>query len=90
MGVRKLPLVIPRRVLVAIRNELLLLCGLLAHRLEAFAAELAGRTARCWPFGAANGASARSLVVSGYPLQRIILVVSLVICFMLSDWSRDE
>ena len=43
---------------------MLLLCRLFAHRSETLATDLAGRTAKCSSFGGADGASARSFVVS--------------------------
>jgi len=55
-------------------GAVLLQCRLLAYLPEVFA-ELVGRTARCWSFGGANGASAWGLVVSGY-----------CTCYSISAW----
>ena len=70
-------------------GALLLLCRLLGHR-PVFAPDAMESTAKCWSFSGANRAPPGSLVVFGCLLLHIFLMISLVTCSMLSNWSRDE
>ena len=69
---------------------MLLLCSLFAHRSETLAADLAGPTAKCSPFGGNDGASAQSFVFLDTVPATAYFGGSLVVCSILSNRSRDE
>ena len=69
---------------------LLSLCRFLAYHPEVSAAELVGRTARCWLFSSATGASAWGVLWSLDAVLTTAYLVSLVVCFMLSNQLRNK
>ena len=74
MGVGRLPLAIPRYVLIAIGKELCYHCVGFWYT----AAELVGRNTGCWLFGGAAGASAWGVLWS---LDVVLTIAACLHCF---------